>query len=469
MWRKMALLTMMLVALVSLGTQPVQSQEGVVWNTEIFNNTYLFGTPLVTRQDSSIAFNWVYGSPALNVNAENFSARWASDPYFAAGTYRFYTLADDSVCIWVDFQRVLDTFDRPRTGEILSTDITLSEGVHHIQVDYRENSGSAYLYMTWADLATNPTGPNFPVWAQPLPAVSVSGNYGTAQYYINPSLIGTPTLTQTELLPLIRNWGAGAPWTNIPADNFSARWTSIATVTNGLYRISARADDGVRVFVDGRLVINEYHAATGSTYVVDLPLTTGQHNIMVEYYEATGVAFVEVALMPLSIGAPPQVITPQGGVLTVTADLLNVRRSPNCDCDTLTQVRSGETYPIVGRNADSSWWQININGTIGWVFSRFAEVSNIALVPVTDPTSTVQLPATGYDVTTNALRVLRSHPGDRNAYLGYMDAGSTAQVVGRNATSTWWQVNYDGVFGWIQASRTTVEPVPDLSQIPVHS
>jgi uncharacterized protein YgiM (DUF1202 family) len=469
MWRKLAVVTLTLVALASLGTQPVQAQQGVVWNTEFFNNIYLLGTPTLTRQDDTIAFDWVYGSPALNVNADNFSARWASDPYFPAGTYRFYTLADDSVCLWVGFQRLLDTFNYPRVGEILSADVTLSEGVHHIQVDYRENGGNAYLFVTWANLATNPTGPNFPVPVQVPPAVNISNNYWTAQYYSNADLVGTPSLVQAEPWTLVRHWGTGSPWSNIPADNFSARWTGIRTLSAGTYRISAYADDGVRVFVDGRPVINEFHSATDVTYTADVAVIAGQHNVMVEYYEAGGLAFVEVTLTPVSVVAPSQAITTTGGTLRVTANLLNVRQSPSCDCGVLTRVRYGETYPIVGRNADNSWWQINVNGTVGWVFSRFTEVFNTAYVPVTDQSSAVQFPATGYNVTATATGVLRSHPGNRNAYLGYIPAGRTAQVVGRNADSTWWQVNYNGVIGWVRAALTYIEPAPDIGQIPVRS
>lgn len=470
MWRKLAIVTLMLVALVSLRTQPVDAYQGVVWNTEFYNNIYFIGTPVSSRQDTAITFNWAYGSPASSVNADNFSARWASDPHFSVGTYRFYALSDDNICIWVDFQRLLDTFNQSRIGEVITADVILTEGVHHIQVDYRENWGTAYVYVTWANLATNPTGPNFPVPTQSSPInVINSANWMTAQYYNNAALVGTPTLVQSELWPLIRNWNSGSPAWNIPPDNFSARWTSIQTLTSGTYRISARADDGVRVNVDGRWVINEFHAAVNITYTADVYLVAGQHIFVVENYEAAGLAFVEVTLFPVTVGLQPQVIVNQSGTLTVTADLVNLRASPNCDCSVLAKVRDGETYNIVGRNADSSWWQINVNGTIGWVFSQFTKVSNVTNVPVTDSSSTIQLPPTNYTVTATSTAVLRSHPGNRYAYIGFIPIGRSAQVIGRNADTTWWLVKYDGVIAWIRAALTIIEPIPNSSQIPVRS
>jgi uncharacterized protein YraI len=106
---------------------------------------------------------------------------------------------------------------------------------------------------------------------------------------------------------------------------------------------------------------------------------------------------------------------------------------------------------------------------VGWVFGRFTEALNTAYVPVTDQSSAVQLPTTGYNVTATATGILRSHPGNRHAYLGSLPAGRTAQVVGRNADSTWWQVNYNGVVGWVRASLTYIELIPDIGQIPVRS
>jgi uncharacterized protein YraI len=468
MWRKLAILTLMLIALASLGTQPVTAQSGVVWNTQFYNNIYLLGTPVLTRQDSTIAFDWLSGSPAAGVNPDNFSVRWGSDPYFPAGTYRFYTLADDNVCIRVDFQPILDTFNQSHIGEIRSADIALSAGTHHIQVDYRENTNNAYIYATWANLATNPAGPNFPTPGQIAPVINVYPSYWTAQYYSNTALWGMPTYIQTETWPLIRYWGSGSPVFNLPADNFSARWTGVQTLNAGTYQISVRADDGVRVFLDGRLVIDEYHSATGNSYSANVALVAGQHNFVVEYYEASGSAFVELILAPAS-NVVPQVATTSPGTLKVTASVLNLRHSPNCDCEVLTRVRFGETYPVVGRNSDSSWWQINVNGTIGWVFSQFTETFNVAGVPITDYSSTVLFPATGYKATATATSILRGHAGTRFAYLGYIPKGHSAQVVGRNADNTWWQVNYDGVIGWVRAALTLIEPSPNINQIPVRS
>jgi hypothetical protein len=110
-----------------------------------------------------------------------------------------------------------------------------------------------------------------------------------------------PVLTQAEAAPLRRIWGEAAPAFSVPADNFSARWTSTQMFNAGSYRISAMVDDGVRVFVDGVRLIDEYHGATGVVYVNGITLSTGQHTLIVEYFEATGQAYLDFAVTPTDV------------------------------------------------------------------------------------------------------------------------------------------------------------------------
>jgi hypothetical protein len=224
-----ALIAILLIAVVPFA----QAQGGVVWNAEYFNNRFLSAPSALTRQDSAVSFNWGAGSPAPEINADNFSVRWGADPYFSAGTYRFYVQADDSVRLFVDFpfQPQIDTVNNPAIGQVLTADVTLTEGVHHVQLDYRENTGNAYVYLSWANLATNPGGPNFPI---PQPPPSVPGGPWTAQYFPNTNLSGAPFLVQSESSPT-GNWGGGSPGANIPVDNWSARWTSVQTLNAGTY------------------------------------------------------------------------------------------------------------------------------------------------------------------------------------------------------------------------------------------
>ena len=97
-----------------------------------------------------------------------------------------------------------------------------------------------------------------------LPAAAQAGNW-TAEYFNNPSLAGQPVVVRSEASPR-GNWGPGAPHAGVPADFFSVRWTTNVPLAGGSWQLSAQADDGVRVLVDGALVIDEWRVTGGEIF-----------------------------------------------------------------------------------------------------------------------------------------------------------------------------------------------------------
>ena len=81
------------------------------------------------------------------------------------------------------------------------------------------------------------------------------------------------------------DWGAGSPGEGVPPDSFSARWTREVWVAGGAYRVFLEVDDGARLWIDGQLLIDAWHIATGETYVVEIDLADGIHTMKVEYFE----------------------------------------------------------------------------------------------------------------------------------------------------------------------------------------
>lgn len=467
---KRAIVVTILVAALGLAgfagpaLRPAAAQGGAVWTAAFYNNLYLLGNPVFTTQYGSLELNWGAGSPGPGVNADNFTARFATDTTFAAGTYRFYLLADDAVQLWIDFppskQPVLTTFNAPQPGQLLTVDVPMTAGTHHIQVDFRELTGNAYVFVNWANLATNPTPPSFPV------AVQVGTGPWAVQYFNNPNLAGVPVVTATDTA-VVHDWGTGSPAAGVPADYFSAQWTSVQYLSGGTYQIQAQADDGVRVWVDGSLVIDQWHTASGQTYMANVSLAAGPHTFIVQYYEATGIASINVQINQLGVIAPPVVTpvpSPTGTTVTVLAYLLNVRNAPSAVTgQIIAQISQGQTFPVLGVSADGRWFQIDDLGVIGWVSAAFVQVNNEQAVPITGG----QPGATGYILTSLASLNVRRAPGVGNARVGALQPGQTAQVIGRNADSTWWQITFDGVTGWVSAAFSELQPGANVNLIPV--
>ena len=233
---------------------------------EYFDNPDLSGTLAFVRDDAAIDFDWGEGSPGAGLGAGHFSVRWTGKATFADDTYRFYTLTDDGVRLWVDGQLVIDDWsDHPATHR--SADVTLSAGQHDIKMEYYEGTGLALAKLWWV----------------PRDRVEIF----RGEYFNNRTLSGPPALVRDDEV-IDFNWGAGSPAAEISSDQFSVRWTGKRTFEAGTYRFHALTDDGVRVWVDGRLIIDQWHDHPPSHYQTKVLLSAGQHDIKVEYYERGG-------------------------------------------------------------------------------------------------------------------------------------------------------------------------------------
>jgi LysM repeat protein len=104
-------------------------------------------------------------------------------------------------------------------------------------------------------------------------------------------------------------------------NRFSARWTATVTLEEGTYSFVTRSDDGVRVWVDGQRIIDDWMLHPPTTNADTVPLDRGEHEIRIEYFENAGESQVtfswtevgdeSVAISPLS--GPP------GNQIQVTA------------------------------------------------------------------------------------------------------------------------------------------------------
>jgi YVTN family beta-propeller protein len=126
-------------------------------------------------------------------------------------------------------------------------------------------------------------------------APSPIGTGLVGNYFNNTTLSGTAVLVRTEDINF--NWGTGSPGSGVNTNNFSVRWTGkVAPGASGNYRFQTNSDDGVRVWVNGVLVINNWtdHSPTNNSSG-NVNLSAGQrYAIVVEYYEKGGGAVMRL-------------------------------------------------------------------------------------------------------------------------------------------------------------------------------
>jgi YVTN family beta-propeller protein len=129
--------------------------------------------------------------------------------------------------------------------------------------------------------------------AAPAPAASGAGLLGS--YFGNTTLAGTPLVQLIEDVNF--DWGSARPAIGVAADNFSVRWTGTITIpATGTYRFQTRSDDGVRLWLNGTQLINnwtDHSPANNSSGTV--ALTAGQRvPVTLEYYERGGGAVMRL-------------------------------------------------------------------------------------------------------------------------------------------------------------------------------
>ena len=114
-----------------------------------------------------------------------------------------------------------------------------------------------------------------------------------AEFYNNEDLSGAPVLTRTDE-HINFDWQEGGYAEGSPTDHFSARWTGYYTPpSDGTYRLLITADDGFRLFVDDKKVMEHWPYQGVQVISIPTPMNAGHHyKIKIEYHEGSGQASI---------------------------------------------------------------------------------------------------------------------------------------------------------------------------------
>lgn len=116
-----------------------------------------------------------------------------------------------------------------------------------------------------------------------------------AEYFANRDLAGAPVLVRgEEKLDFV--WTGGSPGEGLGPTNFSARFTGkLIPPATGRYTLALRSDDGVRLYLDGELIIANWTIHAPTTNHAEVRMVKGQPlDLRLEYYQAEGEAVVQL-------------------------------------------------------------------------------------------------------------------------------------------------------------------------------
>ncbi len=334
------------------------------------------------------------------------------------------------------------------------------------------------------------------------PVQADTGNNWTGEYFTNRYLSGTAYFVRLDNA-ISFAWGAGSPAPGIiPVDNFSVRWTGPQYFEGGSYTFTATADDGVRVFVDDALLIDGWRDQVSTTFTASANLTTGQHWVRVEYYEATDQASINFSWRLASAQTAP------GGWAAEYYNNTNLQ-PPQAGgrLEGNIEYNWGSGSPLAGINADNfsvRWWGFptfeggtytfvaaaddgvrvyvdNVLVVDGWTAGAYREIRGTA--EITPGTHTVRVeyfelgdqarisvywvrsgalpPGSGgtgsvtATIATGLLNV-RSGPSASNSVVTSVPQGTTYAVTGRLVDNSWIEITGNGFTGWVNARYVTL-------------
>ncbi len=356
------------------------------WYGEYFDNGALIGPPKVTRYDNTLNFNWGEGAPAADIPTDPFSARWGADPHFDAGTYRFTVVADDGVAVTIDFHNaVVNTLNDPKPGQTLTADVTLSAGTHHIQVDFIEYAGLAYVHVNWQRVTPDrDPGPYGNIAYVTTGRLNFRDGPGT-----NFPILGVVTYS-TALQLIGRN--ANATWVYAERPGGQRGWVSSSYINAAisLWSLSVTGSDPgpsydpVAYVAAGALHVrsgpSSSHGVVAYVYQgqvlymtgrnleatwIKIKLTSGQEGwVNVRYI----IPSVPVHTLPVVYGGDPS----SGMVAYVATGALNVRSGPSIYYNIVSVVYRSQVVSLLGRNSAATWVKVTIpNGQQGWLNVRY--------------------------------------------------------------------------------------------------
>jgi beta-glucosidase len=184
----------------------------------------------------------------------------------------------------------LGGYSGPGNGKVSILDGIRQRAEAGVQVSYAPGCGRESPERTVIPSdALTPTGKE-PSQANNLPSHGLTG-----EYFNNITLSGPPVLTRVDKA-INFQWTLSAPAPEINHDFYSARWTgTLHAPRTGRYRIGLDGDDGYRLYLDNRLVIDNWNKQTYSTRLTEFSLEKGHdYAIRVEFFEPVGNAHLKL-------------------------------------------------------------------------------------------------------------------------------------------------------------------------------
>lgn len=134
----------------AIGTPLKGSGTGL--RAEYYQNIDMSGSPVLTRTDSTVNFNWGQAAPAAGMYSDYFSVRWTGKVFFpVTGNFTFTTESDDGIRLYLNNKLVVGNWTYH--GATLNSSESypgVAGTTVDIRLEYFESSGDAVARLHWS-------------------------------------------------------------------------------------------------------------------------------------------------------------------------------------------------------------------------------------------------------------------------------------------------------------------------------
>jgi hypothetical protein len=247
--------------------------------------------PTVDRVDKDINFASTLGAFPGTKLVDNFYVNWTGVIRIPKdGTYTFYLESDDGSRLFIDGKQVVDHGGTHDMTE-MSSRTELKAGDHEIKVEFFDAEEDAGCILSW-DAAGKAKEV---VPASVLFHKAAGGEPGLlAEYYQTAD--GTedfpdfPASKAPDLKRVDKNINFESTQDDWPGtkfkDFFYVRWTGLIRIpADGNYTFFLESDDGSRLFLDGKQVVDNGGVHAMEETSGNVQLTAGDHAFKAEFFE----------------------------------------------------------------------------------------------------------------------------------------------------------------------------------------
>ncbi len=238
-----------------------------------------FSGRAIYRVDEAIDFNWGAREPVFDLPRDYFTVRWSGQLEApVGGLYTFWLATDDGGRMQLGNDLKLEKWQKQEAGETNGV-VRLEAGRRYdLRVEYFDNVGNARVRLLWSGPGfaksvvprsqLHPTSPPDLSEAKLAVANGLLATYFKSRFFFGDAVV--------RVDPMVNFAWTNSPAGEVAAEDYSVRWTGqLETKHSETYTFHVESDEGVRLWVNGKSLINELFVVPRGELTARLALEAG--------------------------------------------------------------------------------------------------------------------------------------------------------------------------------------------------